>query len=376
MSASRRQVLLGGAAAAAAASLVAGRALLAGGAPVHDSRPVAPNGLRWHAARKGMSFGTETNLRQVRAGGPLIDAILREADTIVPGTEMKWGVTGKAAGRPDYAAADEIVAFASAHALRLRGHTAFWYRNVPAWAAPELAGPDPRTVILARVGDVVGHFRGRVFEWDVVNEAVDPHDGQPDGLRLAPFGRPMGSGWIADCFHAAGQADPSARLFYNDYGLENAFSGEADRRTAVLNLLTDLRRRGAPVHGLGMQTHVGVGQRFDAEAYRGFLREVSGLGLAIRLTEFDVNDKRAGADVASRDAAVADRAREILDAAFDERAVKGLMSWGLQDSQSFMQKEAPRGDGQEVRPLPLDDQLRRKPLWTAIARAFDGAPPR
>lgn len=333
-------------------------------------------GLRVHARRKGMSFGSM--ILSTQLGTPLARTIRAECDTVVPGIEMKWGETEKRRGKPDYTRADQIVAFARKAGMEVRGHAGFWYRNIPSWSRDQLAQPGFADIVTARVSDIVGHFRGQVGEWDVVNEALQPGDGLPWAMRRAPFGVATDPGWIADCFHAAHAADPNARLAYNDYGLDNAVPDDESRRRATLKLLAELKRRNAPVDVMGLQTHIGVGQRFDASVYRRFLADVAAMGIALRITEFDINDRRAPGDPAARDQAVADRALELLEVAFAEPAMQGMITWGLDDadSQFVAQPAMARADGLSQRPLPLDSSLRRKPLWQAIAQAYDGAPTR
>ena len=103
-----------------------------------------------------------------------------------------------------------------------------------------------------------------------------------------------------------------------------------------------------------------------------------GLDTDVVLTELDVKDRRLPPDIAERDRAVADHARAFLDAALDERAVKGVVTWGITDRYSWLSttKGSMRDDGLTVRGLPLDENMQRKPLWHAIAEAFDHAPAR
>lgn len=340
-------------------------------APIEPAPGARP--LRDRAAARGLEFGCEVQHLELR--DPAYAAVVaREAAMIVPGTELKWGETEKVRGQPDYAAAEEIAAFAEAHGLRLRGHTAFWYGNMPPWAKAEMRGPDARAVMLKRVSDVVGHFRGRIFEWDVVNEAVEPKDGQPSRLRLAPFGRPVDYGWFADCFHAAHRADPKAKLYYNDYFVEGAMGMEEERRIGVLDFLSAMKRLGAPIHGFGTQSHLAVGRALAPARYARFLADVANLGLEIRVTELDVGDYKLPADIATRDQAVAAYARDYLKPVLAQPATRGVMAWGLRDRDSWLQKVIPRPDGLPERPSPLDDQLNRKPLWEGIGEAFDAAP--
>ena len=342
-----------------------------------DPPPPDPAGLRHHAARKGLSFGIaveQGDLRDAEAAR----LIAREADMLVPVVALKWGMTERAPGRNDWRVAEEIAGFARTRRLALRGHAAFWYRNLPKWIEPQLAGADPRPLLLRRTHDCVRQFRGRITEWDVLNEVIEPKDGLPGGLRRAPFGRAVDPGLFADCFHTAHAADPAAVLFYNDYAIETDTPAAEAKRRAVLDLLVAMKKRGAPVGGLGIQSHLMIGQPFDEGRFAAFLREVAALGLVIRLTELDVNDKFSRGTPARRDAVAADEVRRFLDVALHEPAPRGVLVWGVRPRDSWLQTTdwTRRADGSAQRPLPFADDLSRTPMWTAIARAFDGAPAR
>lgn len=286
---------------------------------------------------------------------------------------MKWGATEKQPGHPSYRDADFIASFASKHGMRLRGHTALWYKNLPVWTADMLSQPDGRDLIVRRVRDVVGHFRGRVVEWDVVNEVLEPADHLPGELRNWPPFAHGDPGYITDCFHAAHEADPQALLFYNDYGFEYLSDGENQRRAAALKLIEELKMRNAPIHGLGIQCHLKVGNHFDAAIFRAFLSDVAALGVRISLTELDVDDQRLAADFTERDRQVAEHARLFLDTALDEPAVKTLLTWGMSDRETWLNADRPRPDGLGHRALPLDENFHRKPLWHAIATCLENA---
>ncbi|WP_343525290.1 endo-1,4-beta-xylanase [Sphingomonas sp.] len=346
--------------------------------PGSHGRAAETASLGHRAGTKGLDFGYMLNDAAIAPQSPVGAIVARDASMVVPENAMKWSRTVDAAGSPFYDQADRYVDFARTHGLTIRGHTAFWYRSIPAMAESALQGPEWRATLLARVQSIVGHYRGRVAEWDVVNEAIEPRDGQAGGLRIAPFGRPMDTGYIADCFFAAREADPAAHLFYNDYGIENADAASDTKRAAVLGLLAELQRRGAPVDALGMQSHLGVTWRIDHGKLRAFLRDVAAMGLRIRITEMDFRDSDAPGNIAARDALTAGYARAFLDTCLDEAAVKGVMCWGVHDDQSWMQGDAhmKRADGEPLRPLPYDAQLQPKPLWSAIGAAFDAAPVR
>ncbi|USI72469.1 endo-1,4-beta-xylanase [Sphingomonas morindae] len=338
------------------------------------SAPVAPTPLREHARARGMRFGLA--LRPEDGEDPRTLALVtREADSIVSDRLFKWASIEAERDRPDFTAADALAEEAAARGLGLRGHAGFWYRSIPAWLRPDLADGRANGLIVEHVRAMVARYRGRIFEWDVLNEVIEPDDRQPLGLRAAPFGRAPDLGLYVDCFAAARAADPHARLYLNDYGVECDSDNNAARRTCLLKLVEALKARGAPLDAIGIQSHLATNRRFSARIFRDFLGELAGLGCAIKLTEFDVCDTGVRGDTAARDRAVADYARRFLDAAFDEPRVIGLVAWGVRDGGSWLQQEAwaRRADGAPLRPLPFDDAGRRTPLWTAIAASFDGA---
>jgi endo-1,4-beta-xylanase len=338
-----------------------------------DAFATEDDSLKARAARRGMEFGCAVQAQQLKSVAGLGEAIARDCAIVVPENEMKWAAMEQVRDKADYRSADAIARFAAGNRLDLRGHTAMWYRSIPDWAKPVLATPAGRDVLLKHVGDIVGHFRGRVVEWDVVNEMIEIRDGLPDGIRNFPPFAPGDIGFIADCFQAAREADPDARLVYNDFGVEYDDKYHRLRRAAANRILEELKKRNAPIDGFGIQSHLEVGANFKPEAFRTFLAEIAAFGLKISLTELDVDDGRLPADTDERDKAVAAHASEFLDVAFDERAVNKLLTWGFCDSTSWLNTLRRRKDGQMHRSLPLDDKMARKPLWHAIAESFDKA---
>ncbi|GGE01152.1 beta-xylanase [Aureimonas endophytica] len=328
--------------------------------------------LATRARRKGLSFGTSVSTAELRLPA-LRAAVAREADLIVAQNELKWWNTEARRGQPTYGAADAIMNAPEFEALTRRGHTAVWYRSIPDWAKAEFSAGRGEAATLKRVRDIVAHYRGRIVEWDVVNEAVWPADGRPDGLRDTPLAAAGGLDLMADCFRAAHEADPDARLYYNDYAVEYASPGEDEHRAAILTFLEAMKRRNVPIHGFGVQGHLTVGNRFRERVFARFLADLAALDLKIRITEMDVSDQRLPADFALRDGKVADHARQFLDVAFDQPAVVGLVTWGLADPSPWLDAERARPDRLPQRALPLDRDFARKPLWTAIARSLDGA---
>jgi endo-1,4-beta-xylanase len=356
-------------------SAVGGLASLALGAAANEAAP-ASDSLKDKAARRGLFFGCGVSTPQIANDPDFAAAVVADCALVVPTVEMKWGFVERRKGVLDFAAADAIVAFARANGLEIRGHTAVWYINVPQWLPTELGSTDGEDVFERHIRDILGHFGDSIASWDVVNEAIEPKDSLPSGLRNSIFTRTLGADYIARAFRIARETLPHTPLYYNEFGVEYDDRFHTEKRAATLALLAALRKDGL-VDGFGVQSHLHTGWGFDPRVFRRFLADVADLGLSILLTEFDVNDARTPADEPSRDQAIADHAQRYLDVALDERAVKGLIAWGLSDRYTWLNSPPfARADGLSNRGQPLDASLARKPLWHAIAHALDNAPNR
>jgi endo-1,4-beta-xylanase len=362
-----------------AASLASGLGLASCGlieGPPSPGAPLSEPSLKTRAAAKGLLFGAALMADHLDKDPAQAEAFIRECGLLVSQNELKWAIIRPAPGQFDFTRPDRLAAFAQAHGVALRGHTLIWYISNPAWLDATLAPANAEKLMGEHIWSVAGRYRGKMQSWDVVNEAVEIDDGRPDGLRKTPWLATMGPEHIQTAFHIAHEADPHARLCYNDYGLEYGDEASEAKRRAVLALLERLRAAKAPVHVMGIQAHLRGGRRFDPKPLMSFIDEVAGLGLEVYLTEFDVNDVDLPRRIASRDAAVAMTARQFLDPVLDHRAVKLVASWGLSDKYTYRNEPEFKHFCWDSRPLPLDEKMRRKPLWQAMAQAFDNAPVR
>src|SRR5690554_271550 len=181
------------------------------------------------------------------------DFILKHFNSITAGNEMKFASIQPSEGVFAFFRADEMANFARKQKLLLRGHTLVWHQQYPSWLFVDGAGPASRELVLKRLADhinvVVPRYKDAVYCWDVVNEAVS--DSLSEFLRQdSPWYKATGEDYIAEAFRLAHQADPNAKLFYNDYG-----TTETNKREKIHVLLEDLLDAGVPLHGMGMQAH-------------------------------------------------------------------------------------------------------------------------
>jgi endo-1,4-beta-xylanase len=283
---------------------------------------------------------------------------------------MKWRHIEPEPGHFKFRHSDRYVEFAEQYGMQFRGHTLVWERSLPDWVDEEL----DRTgfaVIERHAREVVRHYAGRLGSWDVVNEAVRPADGRADRLKANTFLRALGPSYIEAAFSAAREADPSAMLYYNSNPAPYGRPGDRKHFEGVIALLERLKGRDVPVHGLGLQGHLvaALDDQFDEQILVWFFEQAADLGLEVMITELDVTDKWMPPDVALRDQRVAATYRRFLDIALAFPAVKGVLTWGLSDRYTGLNRW-PREDGWAVRGLPYDYCLQPKLARQEITNAF------
>ena len=335
--------------------------------------------LRATAAARGILYGSTIATGQVVADDDFTALVRRECAALVTENELKWGNICDAPGEYDFAPADAIVDFATANDIAMRAHTLLWYYKTPRWFRELPDGATAEREMLGHIAMVAGRYRGRIRIWDVVNEPIEPAHGRADGLRGAIFVEKVGAHYLELAFHAAREADPTARLLLNEYGIEYDSPEDDAKRRVVLRHLERLKRAGVPVEMLGVQGHLEIGAKpFSARKLRGFIAAVADLGIEIAVTELDVVDAAAPGDIARRDRMVADEYRRFLEIMLDEKAVRTVFTWGLSDRHSWIVRRESgentwRTDGMAPRPLPFDAALAPKPAWASLAGCLAGA---
>jgi endo-1,4-beta-xylanase len=302
-------------------------------------------------------FPVGTAVQAAQLDDPAFAALVaREVSHLTPEWELKMEYVVRPDGGYRFDAPDRIAAFAAAHGQRLFGHTLVWYAQKPdAFAA--LEGAAFRRVFADYIAAVVGRFRGRAVGWDVVNEAV-AEDG--DGWRASLWSERLGDfEHMRLAFELAHAADPDVTLWLNDYNLES----NPAKRSTFLGLAERLLKAGAPLGGLGTQTHVAAD--ITPGAILAALRDLASLGLKVRISEMDVSLARArGLPTVSVDL-LGLQGRAYAEAAhgfatLPARQRGDFTFWGLKDSQSWLHRE-----NASDTPLLFDDDGKPKPAASA-----------
>ncbi|WP_236552435.1 endo-1,4-beta-xylanase [Belnapia sp. F-4-1] len=355
--------------------------LLARQAAAQGERGPSGEGLAAIGRASGITFGTAVDSRKL-GDAAYAAQVVAEAQLLVPEWEAKWAALQPRQGSFDFGPLGIIASLAQANGKQLRGHALVWHAAMPSWLAEGLAegAAKARGLLAGHLDGVLPATRLAIRDWDVVNEAIANAEGNPfsartpaqGDLRDTPWLRALGPGYVEEAFRAARERDRTLRLTYNDYGLEGDNPWAEEKRQRVLRLLRRMVGTQCPVDALGLQAHLLMDEPFRPEPFAAFLRSVRELGLAVLVTELDVREaQQLPAGLPARDAAVAERVRQVIGTALDA-GCRTVLTWGLSDKDSWLawDPDVMRKDGQMHRGLPLDEAGVRKPMWQALATAF------
>lgn len=335
------------------------------GGPVLPTSPVPAQAgnqgtLRYLAGQRGLLIGAAVDAKALQSDPVYAQILGRQFDVAVPENVMKFANIHPQRQTYDFTAADQLLSFAAANGMLVRGHTLVWYMEDPNWVKSGNFTKDQLKQILHdHIAMVVGHFKGRIFAWDVVNEAINDNGKLRDSVWL----RGIGPEYIDLAFQWAHAADPQALLFYNDYNAE----GSGPKSDAVYALVKGLRDRGVPIGGVGLQMHVSLDDHPSANDIKANIERLARLGLVVHITEMDVRIHQP-ADPSSL-SAQAQIYRNVLEACLAEpKACQALVMWGFSDRYSSIPNiYAGFGSG-----LPFDSSFNPKPAYNMLKEALTG----
>nr|WP_317044219.1 endo-1,4-beta-xylanase [Chryseolinea serpens] len=301
--------------------------------------------------------------------------IRREFNSLTPENAMKMGPIHPKEQEYFWADADSIVAFAQRNKMRVRGHTLCWHNQTPSWMFVDAKGDTvSKEVLLQRLKDhittVVSRYKGKVYAWDVVNEAVS--DAPGERYRKSAWYKICGEEFITKAFQYAHQADPDAQLFYNDYN-------EIDpvKREKIFKLVTGLKQAGVPIHGVGLQGHWAITEP-SAEQLDATLSRFAGAGLKIQITELDISvypkehnarPKTAQDNNTEFTSDKEQKQAETYRMCFElfrkyGQSLSGVTFWNISDRGSWLDNFPVRG--RKDYPLLFDQNLKRKSAYGKV----------
>lgn len=362
----------------AGACLVLGTSAFAAGA-----RSMNPGGfdpgttpLKTIAARKGLLYGTESTYGELQDAA-YADLVSSQCGLLVPGLALKWDALRPTPETYDFSKGDWMLNFTRQRDMKYRGHALVWFAALPKWFNGYATPQNAKQLLLAHINTVVLHYAGKMQSWDVINEALEPNDKRPDGLRNSPWLQLLGPDYIEMAFRAASEADPHAILVWNENFIEEDTAAGIAKRAFFVQHLKRLLGKGVPIHAIGIQSHlIGGNPNIAGPQFQQFIDQVSDMGLKILITELDVKDFKLPNDITARDTAIAGIYTQYLNTVLARKAVVAVLSWGMSDKYTWIEKAYPRPDGAPVRPLAFDANMNPSRTWYALAKAFDSAPSR
>ena len=345
-----------------------------------DTHIDGKHSLKAHSHKQGLLAGCAVGAANLRDDA-FKRVLAEQYSLVVPENAMKFGPLVAKPGSYNFADADALVAFAEQHGIKVRGHNFVWHNQLPDWFEGTVTKENAKKVMTEHILTVGGRYKGKIQSWDVVNEAINVSDGRPDGLRKKPWLDLIGPEYLELAYRTARQADPKAKLTYNEYNIEDESESNIAKRAATLALLKRLKAAGAPLDALGIQSHISAGKsQIFGKGLRDLIDEAQSMGLEVYLTELDVNDDAVQSnDVAERDRIVAAVYRDYLACALESKAVKSVLTWGLTDSHTWldeMKSHMEKQPNRPQRPLPFDPDYKPAPAFFALRDAFDHAPHR
>jgi endo-1,4-beta-xylanase len=322
-------------------------------AVVLHSASAAASTLAQAGAQSGRTIGVavEANLLGNNAYTNIAQT---QFDGVTPGNEMKWQTTEPSQGSFNFGPADQIVSFAQQHNMKIRGHTLVWYSQLANWVN-SVPSSQILSVMNNHITTEMTHFKGKIWYWDVVNEAFNE-----DGTRRSDvFQNEIGNAYIEDAFRTARAADPNAKLCYNDYNIEDMNSAKSQ---AVYAMVSDFKNRGVPIDCVGFQSHFIVGQ-VPAD-FQATLQKFANLGIDVQITELDIR-MPTPASQANLNQQATDYAN-VAKACLAVSRCNDITIWGVGEPDSWIPSTFP-GQGQA---LLYDSNYQPKAAYTSFLNAL------
>ncbi|WP_080055550.1 endo-1,4-beta-xylanase [Spirosoma aerolatum] len=332
------------------------------------------------AFKKDFGIGTALNNAQIEERDPQMTAfIARQFNMATPENIMKSALIHPKWDTYDFSMGDKLIEFGKKHNIKINGHTLIWHSQLPPFIRGIHSQDSIRSFFTDHIKTVAGHYKGKVFSWDVVNEALN-EDGT---LRKSVFLQYLGDNYITDAFRLAQEASPGTELYYNDYNNE-----QPAKRAGCIALIKKVKEAGVRIDGVGIQGHWHVG-KLPLKDIEESIIQYAALGMKVMITELDIDvlpRNFQGADVSQRmtaneqsnpyAAGLPDTVQQQLAADYEalfnlllkhKDKVTRVTFWGVNDGNSWLNNWPIRG--RTNYPLLFDRANQPKPAFEKVIAA-------
>lgn len=307
--------------------------------------------LRREAAELGIHVGSAVSFSPLTTNAQYAQILGQQFSAVTPENEMKWVSIEPQQGVFTFGQADAEVQFAEQHHQLVRGHNLVWHSQLPNWlTGGSFTNEQLAEILKQHIFTEVGHFRGKIWQWDVVNEPFN-EDGT---LRATMWEQALGPNYIADALRWAHEADPHAKLFLNDFNIE----GIGPKSDAMYALVKSLIAQHVPIDGVGFETHLGL--QFGLPAMQPNLQRFADLGLDVDITEMDVR-----MILPVTPALLAEQASwysQVMQACIAVRRCVDFTVWEFTDKYSWVPGFFTGQGAADI----YDENLNPKPAYTAL----------
>ena len=324
------------------------------------------NTLRYYADKNQKSIGVA--LCTYKGYDSERKEAARQFNMMVCENEMKMDALQPSKGSFSFGGADNLVSLAQQNDMAIRGHCLVWHSQVPGWLSSDGKKNDKNwtreqalEIMKNHITKVMQHYKGKVREWDVVNECLDDDQttvrSNPNSYDLrqqSVWQRAIGDDYIDSAFVYAHRADPDAILYLNDYGVE--LQGKA-KSLAFYNLAVSLKEKGIPIHGVGLQCHFSIGE-VDGVKLNRTIKRFAEAGLLCIITELDMG---IPSTTAANKEEQARMYRMITDIVLKNDNCPSMVVWGIKDNDSWRSGS---------NPLLYDSGMGKKPAWYGVRSAL------
>jgi endo-1,4-beta-xylanase len=280
--------------------------------------------------------------------------------------------------RYDFDLADKLVAYGKKYNIKINGHTLIWHSQLPAFVRNIKSADSLNMFFENHINTIAKRYDGKVFSWDVVNEALE-EDGS---MRKSIFYEKLGAEFVTKAFELAQKAAPNTELYYNDYNIE-----QPKKRAGAIALIKKIQAKGIRIDGVGIQGHW---RAYDIplKEIENSINEYAALGIKVMFTELDLgvlpNPWDSDAADVNQKAVYSEKMNPYskgLPDSVQQKFTKGyedlfklflkykdkigrVTFWGVNDSQSWLNDWPIRG--RTNYPLLFDRNFNPKPAFYSV----------
>lgn len=332
------------------------------------------------AFKNDFVIGTALNARQIMEKDPEAASLVpQQFNAATPENIMKAEIIHPGWDQYNFDLADKLAEYGKKHQLQINAHTLIWHSQLPAFARRLKNADSLRMYMTNHINTVAGRYDGKIYSWDVVNEALN-EDGS---MRKSIFLQYLGDGFVVEAFRLAQKAAPHTKLYYNDFNIE-----QPKKRAGAIALIKKIQAAGVKIDGVGIQGHW---RSYDLplENIEKSIQEFAALGIEVMFTELDVsvlpNPGPVTADVGQTVSytdrinpytkGLPDSTQTQLTAAYEKLFrlfvkykdnIGRVTFWGVNDGQSWLNDFPVRG--RTNYPLLFDRQYQPKPAFYAVIK--------